>query len=44
MKVISPDVKPENIKGDGWKFVTEEKVDEEDIDPRLEKLKEFLNE
>ena len=44
LKVISPDVKPENIKGDGWKFVTEEKVDEEDIDPRLEKLKSFLNE
>ena len=44
LKVISPDVKPENIKGDGWKFITEEKVDEEDIDPRLEKLKSFLNE
>lgn len=44
LKVISPDVKSENIKGDGWKFVTEEEVMEKDIDPRLEKLKQFLDE
>ena len=44
LKVISPDVKAENLQGDGWKFITEEKVEEKDIDPRLEKLKEFLNE
>ena len=44
LKVISPDVKRENLEGDGWKFVTEEKVDNKDIDPRLEKLKDFLNE
>ena len=43
LKVISPDVKRENLKGDGWEFITEEKV-KKDIDPRLEKLKEFLNE
>ena len=44
LKVISPDVNPKNIKGDGWKFITEEEVNNKDIDPRLEKLKDFLNE
>ena len=44
LKVISPDVKPQNLKGDGWKFITEEEVNNKDIDPRLEKLKDFLNE
>ena len=44
LKVISPDVKRENLEGDGWKFITEEKVDNKDIDPRLEKLKDCLNE
>lgn len=44
LKVISPDVQVENLQGDGWKFITEEKVDNKDIDPRLEKLKDFLNE
>ena len=44
LKVISPDVKPENIKGDGWRFITDEEVVEKDIDPRLEKLKQFLDE
>ena len=44
LKVISPDIKVENLQGDGWKFITEEKVDNKDIDPRLEKLKDFLNE
>ena len=44
LKVISPDVTPKNIEGDGWKFITDEKVMDKDIDPRLEKLKDFLNE
>lgn len=44
LKVISPDVKQENIKGDGWRFITDEEVMDCDIDPRLEKLKDFLNE
>lgn len=44
LKVISPDVKLENVKGDGWRFITEEEVMEKDIDPRLEKLKQFLDE
>ena len=44
LKVISPNVKVKNLNGDGWKFVTEEEVNSLDIDPRLEKLKDFLNE
>ena len=44
LKVISPDIDPKNIEGDGWRFITDEKVNNKDIDPRLEKLKEFLNE
>lgn len=43
IKVVSPDVKVENIYGDGWKFITNEEEDKE-IDPRLEKLKDFLSE
>ncbi len=42
LKVISPDVISKDMQGDGWKFITEEKVDNKDIDPRLEKLKDFL--
>ncbi len=44
LKVISPDVKSKNIKGDGWRFITDEEAMEKDIDPRLEKLKQFLDE
>ena len=44
LKVVSPDVDVKNIQGDGWKFITEEEVNSKDIDPRLEKLKDFLNE
>ena len=44
LKVISPDIDLKNIEGDGWQFITEEKVNNKDIDPRLEKLKDFLNE
>ena len=43
MRVISPDIKEKNIYGDGWKFITEEEENKE-IDPRLEKLKDFLSE
>lgn len=43
MKVVSPDLKEENIYGDGWKFITEEE-EKEEIDPRLSKLKDFLSE
>ncbi|MBP3635194.1 MAG: DUF177 domain-containing protein [Bacilli bacterium] len=44
LKVISPSVKLENIEGNGWRFITDEEVMEKDIDPRLEKFKEFLDE
>jgi len=43
MKVVSPDIKEENIYGDGWKFITDEEENKE-IDPRLSKLKDFLSE
>ena len=43
IRVVSPDIKEENIYGDGWKFITKEENNKE-IDPRLEKLKDFLNE
>ena len=43
MKVVSPDLKEENIYGDGWKFITDEE-EKEEIDPRLSKLKDFLSE
>ena len=44
LKVISPDIETKNLQGDGWRFITEEEVNDKDIDPRLEKLKDFLNE
>lgn len=43
IRVLSPDIKEENIYGDGWKFITNEEENKE-IDPRLEKLKDFLSE
>jgi len=43
IRVVSPDVKEENIYGDGWKFITKEEENKE-IDPRLSKLKDFLSE
>ena len=43
IKVVSPDIEEKNIYGDGWKFITNEEEDEE-IDPRLSKLKDFLDE
>ena len=44
LKVISPDVKPENLQGDGWRFITDEEVSNNGIGPIGEKLKEFFNE
>ena len=43
IRVVSPDIKEENIYGDGWKFITNEE-ENKDIDPRLSKLKDFLSE
>ena len=42
LKVISPNVDRSTLHGDGWKLITEEE-DIKEEDPRLEKLKEFLN-
>ena len=44
LKVVSDDVTIKNMNGDGWRLITEEEVNNKDIDPRLEKLKNFLNE
>jgi uncharacterized protein len=44
LKVISPDITPKNIEGDGWRFVTDEEDIKKDIDPRLEDLRKFLDE
>lgn len=44
LKVVSPDIKPENISGDGWRFITDEEDIKNEIDPRLEGLKKFLDE
>ena len=35
LKVISPNVQYENLKGDGWKFITEEEVNNKDIEYSL---------
>ena len=39
MRVVSPNAKPEILKGDGWQFVTEPKGN---VNPELEKLKDLL--
>ena len=39
MRVVSPNAKPEKLKGDGWQFVTEPKGN---VNPELEKLKDLL--
>ena len=43
MKVVSPDYEEKNIYGNGWKFITT-KEENNEIDPRLSKLKDFLGE
>lgn len=44
LKVVSPNISPKNIEGDGWRFITDEKDIKKNIDPRLEVLKKFLDE
>ena len=39
LKVVSPDIERENISGDGWRFITDEEDIKNEIDPRLEGLK-----
>lgn len=40
LRVLSDEIKDENIYGDGWKLVVTK--EEQTIDPRLEKLKDLL--
>ena len=44
LKVISDEASRENLSGDGWRLITDEKDLKEEIDPRLEGFKKFLNE
>ena len=39
MRVVSPNAKLDNLKGDGWRFVTDEV---KSVNPELEKLEELL--
>ncbi len=39
MRVVSPNAKLDNLKGDGWRFVTDEV---KSVNPELEKLKDLL--
>jgi uncharacterized protein len=41
-KVVSPEFENVKLEGDGWELLTEEEKMQE-IDPRLEKLKDLLN-
>lgn len=43
LRVLAPDAKEENIEGDGWRLITED-TNEEVIDPRLAKLKDYIKE
>ena len=43
VRYCDDDIEEKNIYGDGWKFITDEEEDEE-IDPRLSKLKDLLDE
>jgi len=43
IRIVSPDIKDENIYGDGWKYISNEEESKE-IDPRLSKLKDYLSE
>lgn len=43
LRVLAPDAKDEPIKGDGWRLITEE-TNEEKVDPRLAKLKDYIKE
>ena len=43
LRVLAPDAKEELTSGDGWRLITED-TDEEEIDPRLAKLKDYIKE
>ena len=41
LRVLAPDAKEESLEGDGWRLITED-TNEEAIDPRLAKLKDYI--
>ena len=43
LRVLAPDAEEESIEGDGWRLITEDDKNEE-IDPRLSKLKDYFKE
>ncbi len=43
LRVLAPDAKEESVLGDGWRLITEDSK-KEVIDPRLEKLKDYIKE
>ena len=43
LRVLGPDAKDESIEGDGCRLITEE-TNEEKVDPRLAKLKDYIKE
>lgn len=43
LRVLAPDAKEESLEGDGWRLITED-TNEEAIDPRLAKLKDYIKE
>ena len=43
LRVLAPDACDEPVEGDGWRLITED-TNEEVIDPRLAKLKDYIKE
>ena len=43
LRVLAPDASDEPVDGDGWRLITED-TNEEVIDPRLAKLKDYIKE
>lgn len=43
LRVLAPDAKEVPLQGDGWRLITED-TNEEKIDPRLAKLKDYIKE
>lgn len=41
LRVLAPDASDEPVEGDGWRLITED-TNEEVIDPRLAKLKDYI--
>lgn len=42
LRVLAPDAKEESLEGDGWRLITEDN-EKEKVDPRLSKLKDYIN-